>query len=192
MKSTWTKEAYSGKDFNKILVVGASSNLSSRAAFENRVVQLLQQQGIASENSINNLPRFENIEESSEEEIARVVRDGNFDGLIVASLVDVNSKEILEGYGGRAYPYGMYGSYGFGYSYYISSSYSYSLNEAYYRQEKTYVIEARLYDAEAPSTEEALVWAGQSKLTDPSSFESGAKSFAKTTVRALLKEGLVY
>ena len=190
MKSTWTKDAFAGKDFDKILVVGATRNLSSRTAFENTVVQLLQEQGIGAENSINTFPQLERVEEMGEEAITKIVQDGGFDGVLVASLLDVNSREVLESYGGTAYPMGMYGRYGYGYGRYIYGGYTY--RSEYTREQKTYVIEARLFDAEAATREKALVWAGQSNLTDPSSFESGAKSFAKTTVRTLLKSGLVY
>lgn len=192
MKYTWTKDGFQGKSFDKILVVGASRDLVARASFENTVVQLLSEQGITAENSINTLPQFENIQEISEEEVVKAVQDGNFDGLIVASLVDVKSQEVLESYGSSAYPYGMYGRYGYGYSRYIYGSYAYTYREDYYREQKTYILEARLFDAEATSREKAILWTGQSKLTDPSSFETGAKAFAKTTVRTLLKNGLVY
>lgn len=192
MKYTWTKEGFQGKDFDKILVVGATRDLPARSSFENTVVQLLKEQGITAVNSVSTLPQFENIEQLSEEEIVEAVKAGNFDGVIVASLVDVKSQEVLESYGTSAYPYGMYGRYGYGYSRYIYGSYAYTYRADYYREQKTYVIEARLFDAQASSREKAILWTGQSKLTDPKSFESGAKEIARTTVRTLLKSGLVY
>lgn len=192
MKYTWTKDGFKGKDFDKILVVATTRDLITRAAYEGTVMQLLQKEGISAQKSIDIFPQFENAEGISEEVIAQKVREGGFDGIIVASLVDVNSQQVLESYGGTAYPYGMYGRYGYGYNRYIYRGYAYTYQQDYYREQRTYVLEARLFDAEASSPENALMWTGQTKLTDPSSFESGAKSFAKTTVRTLLKKGLVY
>jgi len=192
MKYTWTKEGYTGKHFDKILVIGASKNLESRSAFENTVVRLLGEEGIMAENSLKAIPPIQDLTQISEEKIVDAVKAGNYDGVIVGTLVDVNTKEVVESgspvygpmYGGRGY-------YGYGYGRYIYSGYNYMYTPDYYREQQTYVVESRLFDANAESAEKALVWSGQSNITDPSSFESGATKYAKTLVKTLLKSKLI-
>ncbi len=192
MKYTWTKEGYSGKHFDKILVIGATKNLASRSAFENNVVKLLAEKGITAQNSLQAIPPIQDITQISEEKIVDAVKAGNYDGVIVATLIDVNTQEVRESgtpmygpmYGGRGY-------YGYGYGRYIYSGYNYMYTPDYYRQQKIYVVESRLFDAKAESAEKALIWSGQSNITDPSSFESGASSYAKTVVKSLLKSKMI-
>ena len=191
MKYTWTKEGYSGKHFEKILIIGATKNLESRTTFENTVVKLLAEANIKAENSLKSLPPINDITEISEEKIISAVQEGNYDGVIVATLVDVNTQDVKESgaiygpmYGGRGY-------YGRGYGRYAYSGYSYMYTPDYYREQTTYVVETRLFDASAESVENALVWSGQSKITDPKSFESGAASYAKVLVKSLLEAKIV-
>jgi hypothetical protein len=49
-----------------------------------------------------------------------------------------------------------------------------------------------LYDATVDSKEQALVWSGQSNVTDPSSFESGASKFANTMVKSLIGSRVIH
>ena len=193
MKYSWTKDGFSGKKFEKILVIGASRNIQSRTVFENTtVVKLLAKENITAQNSLKALPPIQDISQISEERIMAAVKEGNYDGVLVATLVDVNIQDVRESgttmygpmYGGRGY-------YGRGYGRYIYSGYNYMYTPDYYKQQKTYVVETRLYDANAQSIEKALVWSGQSNITDPSSFESGASSYAQTLVKSLLKSDLI-
>ncbi|MCJ7468426.1 MAG: hypothetical protein MUO53_17235 [Maribacter sp.] len=192
MKHTWSKEGYAGKHFEKILVIGASRNLESRSTFENTTVKLLAENGITAENSLSVLPPIRDINEISEERIIKAVKDGNYDGVIIATLLDINTKEITQigtpmygpMYAGRGY-------YGYGYGRYIYGSYNYMYTPDYYHEQKTYVVETRLFDATADSVKNALLWSGQSDITDPSSYEAGAASYAKTLVNSLLKYKVV-
>lgn len=188
MKHTWTQEGYTGKHFDKILVIGASRNLESRSAFENTTVELLAENGIKAENSLKVLPPVQDVNEISEELIEKVVKEGNYDAVIVAFLVDVNTKDVVE----TTTPTVIYGRRGYGYGRYVYGSYNSIYSPDYYRQQKTYVVETRLFDAHAESKEQAMVWSGQSNITDPSSFEKGAESYAKTMVKSLMQYKIIY
>lgn len=185
MKNTWTKSGFTGKKFNNILVVGATKNLESRTAFENSVVNLLGEKGITAHTSLDVFPPVKDAKELDEEQIIGKIKNGNFDAVIVASLVDVNTKDVRETsnyYSGGV----VYGPRRYGYSRYIYSSYSLAYSPDYYRQQKTYVVESRLFDINEGSKEDALMWVGQSNITDPSSYESASKTFAKKLVKSLL------
>ena len=192
MKYVWAQEGYSGKHYDKILVVGVAQRLESRLAFENTVVELLAAEGVTAENSTIAIPPVQNMEEVSKERFVEVVKEGNYDGVIVARLIDVSIKDVLES-GSPSYGpmYAGRGYYGYGYGQYMYSGYNYMYTPDYYRQEQTYVVETRLFDANAENLEKALVWSGQSNITDPSSYESGAASYAKSLVKTLLKSKMI-
>lgn len=186
MKDTWTKENYKPKSFEKILVIGAFNSLEARTAFENTVVQKLADHGVVAENSLMVLPPTSKITEVTEESIIQAVKDGGYDGVIVSSLIDVNTKDVRESGGGyfvAPYRYG-YGRYAYARVGYINSS-------DYYRQQNSYLVESSLFDAKASSKEEALLWTGQSSVTDPSTYKSGAKDYAKRLTSALIKSNVI-
>ena len=58
-----------------------------------------------------------------------------------------------------------------------------------YREEKTYVLETRLYDVNEANQEEAVVWSGQSELVDPTGSESASKTYASKLVKTLIDSG---
>ncbi|TFG78701.1 MAG: hypothetical protein E4H26_01795, partial [Flavobacteriales bacterium] len=184
MKNIWTREGYTGKHYNKILVLGAVRNLDSRTVFESTVVKLLASQGITAENSLKTIPPIEDINQISKDKIIKAVEEGNYDGVIVASLLDITTKDAREG-GSPIHGSinnGM-GYYGFGYGSYIYSNYNTMYTPDYYRQVQNYVVETRLFDAKAASVEKAMVWSAESKITSPRSFEMAAESYANTVVK---------
>lgn len=183
MKSTWTKEGYTGKKFEKILVIGISRNADSRTVFENTVVTLLGKQGITAHNSLEAIPPVKDITQMSKERIEAAVRDGNYDGVIVSTLLIVNSEDILQST--------SMGKMNYGYGGYIYSGYNSLYTPDYYREQKSYVLETRLFDANEESVEKALVWSGESKLTDPGTFEAAAAIYAENVVNILVNSSLV-
>jgi hypothetical protein len=183
MKNTWTKEGYSGKNFEKILVIGISRNVDSRTVFENTVVKLLGNKGITAHNSLETIPPVKDITQMSKERIIAAVRNGNYDGVIVSTLLIVNSEDILQST--------SMGKMNYGFGGYIYSGYDTMYTPDYYREQKSYVLETRLFDANEESAEKALVWSGESKLTDPGTFEATAAMYAENVVEILVNSALV-
>ncbi len=183
MKNTWTKEGYSGKNFEKILVIGISRNVDSRTVFENTVVKLLGNKGITAHNSLEAIPPVKDITQMSKERIVAAVRDGNYDGVIVSTLLIVNSEDILQST--------SMGKMNYGFGGYIYAGYNTMYTPDYYREQKSYVLETRLFDANEESAEKALVWSGESKLTDPGTFEAAAALYAENVVEILVNSALV-
>lgn len=183
MKNTWTKADFTGKKFNNILVVGATKNLESRKTFESTVVALLSENGITAKTSLDIFPPVKEVDELAEDKIIEKIKNGNYDAVLVASLVNVNTQDVRES--GNYYG-GAYMPIRYGYGRFIYSSYNFAYSPDYYRQQTTYVLESRLFDTSENSKEEALVWTGQSNVTDPSSYESASKNYAKKLVKSLL------
>ena len=114
MKNTWSREGYTGKHFDKILVIGVARNLESRSAFENTTVRLLAENGITAENSLTVLPPVKDMSEFSEERIVKIVRDGNYDAVLAATLIDVNTRDVVQSAGSYYGPmYAGRGYYGY-------------------------------------------------------------------------------
>ncbi len=189
MKYTWTKENFEGKSFDKILVLTLSKNLKSRTLFENTVVDLLAQEGIKATNGLQIITPVEDIKKLTEEEIEKRIKDGGYDAVLVTSLIDVNTRDVqVNNY--NYYPYMYGGRYGYGYRSWIYSSYNYMWNDQY-REEKTYVLETRLYDVNESNQKEAVVWSGQSELIDPSGSESASKTYSNKLVKTLMESGTI-
>lgn len=186
MKDTWLKENYQAKSFNKILVIGAFNSMEARNSFENTAVKLLVEHGIMAENSLKALPPTKKITEISEESIIQAVKNGGYDGVIVASLIDVNSKDVRESGGGY-----YVAPYRYGYGRYAYARVGYINTTDYYRQQNSYLVESSLFDTNANSKEESLIWTGQSSVTDPSTYKSGAKDYAKRMVSTLIKTNVI-
>ncbi|OIQ28508.1 MAG: hypothetical protein BM564_08890 [Bacteroidetes bacterium MedPE-SWsnd-G2] len=185
MKYTWTKDGFSGKHYEKILIVALTDNQESRTTFENTMVKDLEEQGIVAENSMTLLPPFKNAKRPSESEIHELIVNNGFDAVIVSSLLDVESQEVFE------YNDNMYNPVYYRHGRYIYSHYNYMSNSGYYKEEKSYVIESRLFDVSAKSKEDAVVWSGQSTLTDPTSYYSASRQYAKRLAKTLIENKII-
>ncbi len=188
MKYTWTKESFEGKKFDKILVLTISKNLKSRTLFENTVVEYFAEEGINATNSLSVFTPVEKMEDLTEDEIEARIKKGNYDGVLVTTLVDVNTQDVQVN--NTSY-YPMSYGYGYGYRSFIYSGYGNMYQPDYYRQQKTYVLESRLYDVTKSDAKEGVVWSGQSELTDPSGSESASKKYSDTLVKTLIESGII-
>lgn len=189
MQYTWTKDNFEGKSFDKVLVLTLSKNLKSRTLFENTVAQLLIDEGITATNGLKVITPVEDLKKLSEEEIGERIKAGGYDAVLVTTLVDVNTRDV-QVMNNNYYPYMYGGRYGYGYRSYIYSSYNYMWNDQY-REEKTYVLETRLYDVNEGNPKEAVVWSGQSELVDPSGSESASSTYSKKLVKTLMESGTI-
>lgn len=185
MSSTWQKSEYEGRQFEKILVVVEASTKQGRINAENAIVQRLQDAGINATNSLGVFPLNENVQALSPEEIETRILEGGYDGVLVSSLVDANSRQVREGGGVSAEP--VYYRYGRR----VRMGYVHVQEPEYYRQQTTYVLETQLYDTKDAAGKESVVWSGQSEETDPSSVESAVKSYSKKLVNSLLSSGVI-
>lgn len=188
MKYTWTKDNFEGKSFDKVLVLTLSKNLKSRTLFENTVVDMLASEGITATNSLNVITPVEDVKKLTEDEVAERIKAGGYDAVLLTTLIDITTRDLqVNNY--NYYPYIYGGRFGFGYGSYIYSRYNYMLNDQY-REEKTYVLETRLYDVNESNPKEAVVWSGQSELIDPSGVESAVKTYSNSLVKTLRESGI--
>lgn len=184
LKYTWTKDNFEGKKFDNILVLTIGQNTEARTIFENTIVKALARENIKAENSLDLFPPVISIDKLSEKAIEAKIRLAGYDAVIVSSLVDVKSQEVYE-YGNS------YAPYAYRYPRHIYYGYGYAYTPGYYRMEKSFVVESRLFDTSELTADEAVVWSGQSELTDPRSYELGAEEHAYSMVKTLLQAGVI-
>lgn len=190
MKYTWTKDSYEGKSFDKVLVLAITKNLKSRTLFENTAVELLQKEGINASNALNVFTPVEDMKELTQAEVEKRVKAGGYDAILVTSTIEVNTRDVrVNNY--NYYPYMYGGRYGYGYGSFIYYNYDYWWGMEQYREEKTFVLETRLYDVNESNQKEAIVWSGQSELVDPSGAESASKTYSNRLVKTLIESGAI-
>ncbi len=185
MKYTWTKENYQGREYKKILVIVEAQTQQGRINGENAIVEKLVKEGISATNSLDIFPPALKTGTLSEDEIENKILAGGYDGVLITSIVDTNTKDVREGGGTYAQPV----SYRYGR--HIRTGYVHMQEPEYYRQQTTYVLETQLFDVADHANKEAVVWSGQSELTDPSSSESASKTYSKTLVKTLIESGTI-
>lgn len=188
LNTDWTKEGYEGHTYNKIAVVGITKNLEARNSFEATAVELFGKQGLNAIPGINIFPPNMSEEQRKPENLIKILKDNQIDGVITMSLIDSEESKRYERGETLTYPGGYYR---FGRYYY--RTYNTIQTPGYYVSTKSYLIESVLYDVsgELNGDKEAMVWTGQSALVDPKSVESAAKSYTKKLVNHVLTQGVI-
>jgi hypothetical protein len=114
--------------------------------------------------------------------VLKLIKDRGCDAILSVAVIDVKSEtryvsnSITVGYmpyAGYGPYYGSYGMYGTGfygyYNYWSPTLY----DPGYYTTDKTYFIEANVYDTET----QQLIWSVQSKAYNPSGIEKSSQEY---------------
>ncbi len=187
MGSTWTKEGYTDRDYSKIAVIGIGKDLSARNTFEKDAVTLLREQGINAIEGITLFPPGGTEEIRTAEDYIKIIKENDLDGVITMALVDSKETDRYKPSETLYVPsYYRVGKY-------IVRSYQTYTTPGYYSSEKSYLIEAILYDVKGDLYEgkETMVWTGQSTLLEPSSLKNASESFTKRMVNQLMTDQIV-
>ncbi len=187
MGSTWTKEAYQDRGYSKIAIIGIGKDLTARNTFEKDAVALLKEQGINAVEGILMFPPGGAEEIRTAEDYIKIIKENNLDGVITMALVD--SKEADRYKPGETLYVPSYYRVGE----YIVRGYQTFNTPGYYTTEKSYLIEAVLYNVKGDlhKGKETMVWTGQSTLLEPSSLKNASESFTKRMVNQLVTDRIV-
>ncbi|MFS4415254.1 hypothetical protein [Maribacter sp. 2307ULW6-5] len=186
MASEWTKENYNGKEFDKLTVLVVSKDMEVRQEAEEAIVAQLVNQGQDAITGMNIVSLVAGESEWQEEQLVKRLKEQEVDGVLVLSLVNVRDKQVYNPGTAMTYPTGFARAGGF-----IFRTYGYVQTPDYYTTEKEYIIEANLYDTGVQRREEALVWSGQSAVSNYASIKGTAKSYGKQLARYLTEKGIV-
>ncbi len=187
MSSTWTKGEYRDRGYSKITVVGIGKDLAARNTFEQDAVRLLKEQGINAVEGIGMFPPSGTEEIRTAEDYIQIIKENNLDGVITMALVDAKDTDRYQP-GETLYipSYYRVGEY-------IVRGYQAIDTPGYYSTEKSYLIEAVLYNVKGDlyKGKETMVWTGQSSLLAPSSLESASEIFTKRMVNQLIVDKII-
>ena len=187
MGSTWTKENYKDRTYAKIAVIGIGKDLTARNTFEKDAVALLKEQGINAVEGILMFPPGGTEEIRTAEDYIKIIKENNLDGVITMALI--NSKETDRYKPGETLYVPSYYRVGE----YIVRGYQTFNTPGYYTTEKSYLIEAVLYNVKGDlhKGKETMVWTGQSSLLEPASLQNASESFTKRMVNQLITDGII-
>ena len=186
MNVDWRKEGFNGAEFETVAVIVTGKDRALRAVVEEDISKLIEKKGIQTKLGTALFSPANSLKNLEVEQIATVLKKANVDGVITVTLLDVKEKS--------AYTSGKVVSYPDGYvrvGKYIYRNYSRVVLPGYYTNVNDYLIESNLYNMNASSKQEALLWSGQSDVYDPKSLESAANSYASNLVRYLFDNTLL-
>lgn len=187
MSSTWTKDNYEDRTYSKLAVVGIGKDLTARTTFEKDAVDLLKEQGI---NAIEGIEMFSpggTEEIRTAEDYIKIIEENKLDGVITIALVDAKETDRYKPGETQYVPsYYRVGEY-------IVRGYRTFDTPGYYITEKSYLIEAILYNVKGDlfKGKETMVWTGQSSLLEPSSLNNASESFTKRMVNQLIADNII-
>lgn len=195
---TWQNPAYAGGAFQNLFIIGVGENDETRRLFEDTFASMIAAQGAKAQASWSLLPQSEQLTES---EVRAAIEGGEFDGVLVTTLLGIDEKqEYVPPSGAPAaantsgpgyYPDSSMnvgsspGTAGYYQSY--NRSYQETAEYGYYETKETYRLKTELYSV---ATGE-LVWWGQSETTEPRSVSDVIGSMTDAVAKELKSEGLI-
>jgi len=177
-------DAKSFGPFTKVFVMVLSENKTANYNIESQMAKILISKGfkVVKSNDIYP-PSFSATQDFTKEQLATSIAKTGCDAILILALLD--SKEVESYNPGTVYApvnYGYYGSYYGYYNHYYPQVYS----PGYYSVDKTFYLEANLYDLKA----DKLVWSIQSEARNPKDLSSWFKGYSVMLMNHLKSKGL--
>jgi hypothetical protein len=177
-------DAKSFGPFTKVFVMVLSQNKTANYNIESQMAKILISKGfkVVKSNDIYP-PSFSATQDFTKEQLAESIGKTGCDAILMLALLD--SKEVETYNPGTVYApvsYGYYGSYYGYYNHYYPQVYS----PGYYSVDKTFYLEANLYDLKA----DKLVWSVQSEARNPKDLNSWFKNYSVMLMNHLKSKGL--
>jgi hypothetical protein len=182
LKASWKNPNYAGQRFKKILVIGMSNKLETRADFEVALASKITRPGIAGIAGTDILlrPTAGPLDLTYlREQIAAY----KIDAVVVSRLVKVESKTRYVY--GQAYVLPYYNTF-FGY---YGTVYPVVYSPDYLVKEKTVRVETNMYAINPPDGE--LIWTGTSDTFNPGSAHKVIKPLVNLIIKELEKEAIL-
>jgi len=187
MTSSWkdSNNSTAATHIKKVLVIGLFGEKSRalRMGIENQMADNLKKLGYDAVTSYQTYgpKQFVNISEDHAMRIVDSSYAGNYDGVIIVSIVDKNStKSYVPGY----YSSSPYYGYGWGYSpFYRPMMYQ----PGYYRTNNHYSFETNFYD----TNNKKMLYSGQSDVVNPSSPNTLAIDYSRIVLKDMRKQNIL-
>jgi hypothetical protein len=180
---SWKNPNYTGGSFKNILVLALNGKAANRAEFEDELAAAIARPGISAQQSYQFLPRPDATPIDAND-LRVLVRDQNFDGIVVARLTkNVDKTTYVPGEFYTPLPY-----YETFYGYY-STLYPVIYSPGYMKTEKVAQVEVNFYSTAKLDGE--LVWTGTTNTFDNSSVMKVIKDLVKVLTNELKKEAII-
>jgi hypothetical protein len=175
----WVEPGYKGKLTN-ILIVGITKP-GMRQIWENIFVYELGKRGVKATSSYKLFPDSEG--KLAKEKLQQVVSEGGYDGVILTSVVGVESgSKYVPGYGGARLFYGtLWGDYGTAYDYY-TQLYGYEKDINIVR------LQTSVWNTAPPSK---VVWSATSEAVDVTSAINVSKDVSSSLMKELFSKKIL-
>jgi hypothetical protein len=177
-------EAKSKGPYTKVFVVVLSQNETANYDIEARTANVLISRGFKVVRSTDIFPpKFSITKDLTKEQLTESIAKTGCDAILTLALLD--SKSVESYHPGTVYApvnYGYYGSYYGYYNYYYPQVYT----PGYYSVDKTFYLEANLYDLES----DLLLWSVQSEARNPKDLNTWFKSYSTLLINHLKSKGL--
>jgi hypothetical protein len=174
--------------YKKLFITALVPNPGYRSIIERDIAAAAESRGLKTISSMDIFPAtFTKESAPTKEEVLKKVVAAGADAILTVALVDKASETRYVpgttvytpymGYGG----YGAYGGFGGYYGYAYGSMYS---TPGYYTEDKTYFMEARLFDAAS----ENMIWSAQSEAYNPSKIDKFSKDYTAMLVERMQRD----
>ena len=182
LKASWKNPNYSGQHFKRILVIGMSTHLKTRADFEVALADKITRPGIKGIAGTDILlrPTAAPIDPTYLREQVAAFR---IDAIVVSRLVRVENKTTY--IPGQAYFLPYYNTF---YGYY-GAVYPVVYSPDYLVKDKTVRIETNLYSVKPPDGE--LIWTGTSDTFNPGSAHKVIAPLVNLVIKELEKQEIL-
>jgi len=172
---TW-KDAEYTKPIQNILVIGLGENKGRRRSFENTLSTAFNQAG---KKAAPSFTFFDDISKISKESVAPIVKEKQFDAVIVARVISVEKDK-------RYIPTSYPATYNSFYGYYNRVGTAY-YNNGYYVDDTLVSLEVNLYE----TGNAKLIWAITTETFLPENINKEIKTLTKLIISDLKKTGLL-
>jgi hypothetical protein len=192
---SWKADNVKSINDKNIIVIARTDNQNARIAFENEIVNQLNERGIQATASFTKFPKLnpdQKITEEKSKMIKTILKNEGFNGVVLTVIKDVQelSKTVTDGghYAGGTY-YGYYPRYYGGFHGYYYNPVSYSTYGNYVQETSTtyttknYVLETVVYNLDKTG-ENQLVAVVTSKIEDPKDASKTAKEYVKAITKS--------
>lgn len=187
ISASWLSQNHQPRKFEKLLVIGMSTNVAARATVEDELVYYFRVKGINAVAASSVLAPDRNIVSQPQDVQHSALVKAGFDGVFAISLLEKKeSTKYVSGastYAPTSYYGGYYGSF---YSYY-PHMYSNVYQPGYYVASQEVLLNSSLFDVDSGD----LLWSAQSETTDPSSLDAFANSYAKSMATQVVKRKVI-
>jgi len=186
---SWKKPAYSGKKFNKVIVLAVGKNIVIRSTMEKEIVSRLKEIKVTaaagSDIITQEMIEFDKdnkVTEKTKTMVLEKIKENYFDGALIIALKDIKESEhYVPGTVYRPYP-----GYGTFYNFYYAS-YGAAYSPGYIEKTTEIFLVSNFYDI----TTEELLWSAQSETYNPSSLKDLVASYSTVVVNEMAKEGVL-